>query len=230
MKNLLILIRGVENENRAAFTGRMLGNTADLFSAYEPECLKCAVTEEPPPRLSVIPFRKDLVCLVTFSGKKEPPAEILSGIPGFFGAYEADMTLPLAYEISWCEGEGTPGCGLLTLFRKRPDLDYDAFISRWHDGHTPLSLRIHPLWNYVRNVVTSAYVKGSTWYDGIVEEHFRCGEDLLKPVRFFGGLFPMPVNMFKVLKDVRSFIDYKSIETYFIKEYHVKIGAPVKAY
>ena len=88
-------------------------------------------------------------------------------------------------------------------------------------GHTPLSLEIHPLWNYARNVVMEKTVDGSDHYDGIVEEHFRTRKDLTCPARFFGGFLEMVKNMAAVYKDMNGFIDRKTIEPYFITEYWI---------
>lgn len=57
-----------------------------------------------------------------------------------------------------------------------------------------------------------------TWYDGIVEEHVREEADLLNPFRFFGKPWIILYNMFLVYSDTKSFIDYKRIETYLVKE------------
>ena len=50
-----------------------------------------------------------------------------------------------------------------------------------------LALEVHPLWNYVRNVVVAPVLSGSPPLCGIVEEQFRTRGELLDPVRFFGG-------------------------------------------
>ncbi len=89
-------------------------------------------------------------------------------------------------------------------------------------GHTPLSLRLHPLWNYNRNVVNSTLTGNSKWYDGIVEEQFKKPSDLLNPLIFFGPPLKVPLHMYQVLKDTRSFIDMRKIETYLTTEFHFK--------
>ena len=45
------------------------------------------------------------------------------------------------------------GANMRAVFSKKKNIDYATFLHRWHNGHTPLSLKIHPLWNYVRNEV-----------------------------------------------------------------------------
>jgi hypothetical protein len=89
-------------------------------------------------------------------------------------------------------------------------------------GHTPLSLRLHPLWNYNRNVVSNTLSGQSLWYDGIVEEQFKKPSDLLNPFIFFGPPLKVPLHMYQVWMDTRSFIDMKKIETYLTVEIHFK--------
>ena len=130
--------------------------------------------------------------------------------------------MPVSYKKTWPDGQATPGICLLTLFKKKKDLDHDTFLERWHKGHTPLSLKIHPLWHYNRNVVKKYYGIAGRSFDGIVEEHFQTPSDLLNPLRFFGGPFSMVWNMWAVYKDVNSFIEYNTIEPYYCKEVHVR--------
>jgi len=141
---------------------------------------------------------------------------------GFKGGYAAEEAIPVAYKKDWKDGKKTPGECLLTLFHKKPGIDQDTFIKRWHEGHTPLSLRLHPLWNYNRNVVKNVLREDSQWYDGIVEEQFQKASDLLNPCTFFGPPLKVPFHMYQVWMDTRSFIDMKRIETYLATEIHLK--------
>ena len=45
-----------------------------------------------------------------------------------------------------------------------------TFMKRWHEGHTPLSLELHPLWNYNRNVVLEKKF-GREWAARFLGEH-----------------------------------------------------------
>ena len=133
-----------------------------------------------------------------------------------------EEAIPVGYNKSWEDGSTTPGECLLTLFHKKPGIDQDTFIRRWHEGHTPLSLKLHPLWNYNRNVVTGMLSEDSPWYDGIVEEQVQEASHLLNPFIFFGPLLKVPLHMYQVFMDTRSFIDMKRIETYLATEIHLK--------
>lgn len=59
-------------------------------------------------------------------------------------------------------------------------------------------------------------------WDGIVEEHFRTSSDLLNPLKFFGNPLIMVYNMLRVYFDTKSFLDYKTIETYLATEIWIK--------
>ena len=148
--------------------------------------------------------------------------DLITREQGFTGCYKVEEAIPVAYEKTWKDGDPTPGVCLLTLFHKKPGLDQETFINRWHHSHTPLSLRLHPLWNYNRNVVISISSEDSKWYDGIVEEQFQKPSDLLNPFVFFGPPLKVPLHMYQVLKDTRSFIDMRKIETYLTTEIHFK--------
>jgi len=112
---------------------------------------------------------------------------------------------------TWQNGEPTPGVCLLTLFHQKPGIDYQTFLHRWHNSHTPLSLKLHPLWNYNRNVVKEKITEYRDWYDGIVEEQTRTRAELLNPVKFFGKPHKILQNMLAVYTDTKSFLDYKGL-------------------
>ncbi len=221
MNKEIYLIRGKDSENYQAFKTRILKSVTDLVKTLKPEALKLTITDEAPPKFSVIPFSKNKIAVISVRKKDNTPIESLSSADGFYGAYKVEEALPVAYEKDWRDGEPTPGACLLTLFSKKKNIDYYTFINRWHNGHTPLSLRIHPLWNYVRNVVHDKLFEQSAWFDGIVEEQVRKTSDLLNPFQFFGNPFIIIPRMLQVYSDTRSFIDYPSMETYLTREYHI---------
>ena len=172
----------------------------------------------------MFPFRREPVALLSLWGEGEPGS--LAGLLGGYGesvsGYGVEESVPVGNHRDWPDGQPTPGEGLLTLFRKRPDLDHAAFIRRWHGGHTPLTLEVHPVWAYIRNVVQRISVPGSPRLDGIVEEHFRRSGDLLNPARFFGGPLRMLPNMLRVWLDIRRWMDLEAIQTYLVTEVHLR--------
>ena len=133
-----------------------------------------------------------------------------------------DEQLPVAYNRTWGKTGLTPGVCLLTIFRKKKSISTDEFLDRWFNGHTPLSLQIHPLWHYSRNQVIDTGENVQAHYDGIVEEHCRTQSELLNPIKFFGGAFSMLPNMIRTYFDVNGFLDYPSIEPYLVREYYYR--------
>ena len=227
MIKLQYLLRPPETTGVAGFADAVTDVLAPRLLERQPRQLALTFTAEPPPRLSLIPFRRAPLCMVSLGadgGDPAPWVEVMSAaLPGVrVAAYRVDEAVPVGYQREWPDGVDTPGVGLLTLMRKPASLDQDAFIRRWHGHHTPLSLEIHPLWNYLRGVVEETLLPGSPPLDGIVEEHFRCREDLLNPVRFFGGPLWMLPNMVRVGLDVKGFIDLTTIENYLVRERHLR--------
>jgi hypothetical protein len=221
MNKEICLIRGTHGESRADFCQRMHHLAQDLNLRLQPPGLSMTITAEPPPLFSVIPFKKRLVAVISIYGKKLSPARP-DEIPGFAGVYQAEEALPVKYQKTWPDHKPTAGVCLLTLFKKRKGIGWDTFLNRWHNSHTPLSLRIHPLWHYNRNVVTGSSGMNHEPWDGIVEEHFRERADLLNPFRFFGKPHVILGRMIHVYFDTRSFLDYGTIEPYLAKEYWIR--------
>jgi hypothetical protein len=85
-----------------------------------------------------------------------------------------------------------------------------------------LTLKLHPLCNYLRNEVTEVLTDNSPPFDGIVEEHVLDRNDLLKPSRFFGYDTPTLKAMMMVYRDIRTFIDTSRIKTYLVNDYLFK--------
>jgi hypothetical protein len=130
--------------------------------------------------------------------------------------YAAQEAVPVRYaDRDWLDGERTPGACLVSAFTRRADLSEQEFFRRWHEGHTPLSLEIHPLWSYIRNVVEEALTPDAPSWDGIVEEQVRELEDLTDPLRWYGS----EENMERGLADAQSFIDFDRMECQLMSEY-----------
>ena len=222
MQKEIYILRGSEGEDYKAFGDRALELANTVAAKSDALQVKLCLTLERPPRVSVIPFRKDRIAVLSVYLEKGNVLDQLSTVEGFAGGYIVEEALPVEYSRTWKDGETTPGACLLTLFHRKPSIDRDTFMRRWHQGHTPLSLKLHPLWNYSRNVVTDTLTDDSPWYDGIVEEQVQKAPDLLNPLKFFGPPLKVPVHMCQVLLDTRSFIDMRRIETYLASEIHIK--------
>jgi hypothetical protein len=222
MRKEIYLIKGTKNEGYEQFSNRILELAKSISQNEKVSQIRINYTAIPPPKMSVIPFKKNKVAAFSVYFSTVNSEVLLKGEPGFSGGFLVEEALPVAYEKSWEDGAKTPGVCLLTLFQKKKNMDYNTFIHRWHNGHTPLSLKIHPLWNYNRNVVMEKLTDDSYEWDGIVEEHFRTSSDLLNPAKFFGNPLAMIYNMLRVYFDTHSFIDYKTIEPHHATEIWIK--------
>lgn len=220
---LQYIVRPAEPEPVARFRERVLELLVPELLDRAPRRLTLHLSLDPP-RLSVIPLRRRPLALVSIW--QEPGATGDWFLPlsrlGRVSGYRVVESVPRDYERDWPEGAPTPGVGLLTLFSRRPGQDQEAFLRAWHGGHTPLSLEIHPIWRYERNLVESVILEGSPPHDGIVEEHFRQREDLLSPPRFFGGAARMLPNMLRVALDIRRFIHLPGLESYLVSEHRLR--------
>jgi len=222
MNKEIYLIAGSEAESYNDFKQRISSSVSELNAILHPDAIKFTITEKAPPAISIIPFRKSKITAISIYKSNPEMEESLIKSAGFRGAYRVDEALPVSYQKNWKDGESTPGVCLLTLFSQKKNIDYATFINRWHNGHTPLSLRIHPLWNYVRNEVKEILTEGSPKFNGIVEEQFRTTNDLLNPFKFFGNPLIIIPRMLTVYADTKSFIDYPSMETYLATEHIIK--------
>jgi hypothetical protein len=222
MNKEIYLVQGIDPEGYQDFRNRIFNMVSALTRELNTEALKFTITVKAPPEITMIPFKRMKIAAISiYKNNPEPVGKLLKA-EGFYGAYRVTEALPVVYQKSWKDGEPTPGACLLTLFSQKKSIDYDTFIHRWHNGHTPLSIRIHPLWNYVRNVVNEDLSENSARFDGIVEEQVENTSDLLNPFRFFGNPLIIIPRMLMVYSDTKSFIDYPTMETYLAAEYHMK--------
>ena len=153
MNHTIFLIKGSRDENYEVFSKRIKTLINDKVIIQHPSVCKLTITEEAPPRLSMIPFNKEKIAAVTVSSEEFDFLSIFSSVQGFSGAYNADAVLPLSYTKERPEGEKTPGIGLLTLFFKKKGQDRRDFLDCWFNSHTPLTLELHPVCNYLRNEI-----------------------------------------------------------------------------
>ncbi len=222
MRKKIYLIKGIPQEDYTSFSRRVISRAKLVSSKDGINSVKLSYTLAPPPVMSVIPFKKEKIGALSVTHNNIGLINEIVNEPGFTGAYEVEEALPVTYSRNWPDHEHTPGVCLLTLFSQKKDIDYDTFIDRWHNSHTPLSLRYHPLWNYNRNVVQKHLSGNDHPWDGIVEEQFRERSHLLNPVKFFGNPLVILYRMLMVYTDTRRFLDYKTIEPYLATELHIK--------
>lgn len=218
----MFLVRGLKEESYKAFGERIRREAEALVKEIDIQHVSYVITEEKPPKISIIPFQRKKIASITVKATIRQSIQGIENIQGFEGSYSVTEALPVSYNKTWPDGEKTPGVCLLTLFKQKKGIDYKTFLDRWHNSHTPLSLKIHPLWHYNRNVVDKKLTEVSAGWQGIVEEHMRTRSELLNPFKFFGNPLIIIPRMIKVYMDTKSFLDYKTIETYLAAEYHIK--------
>jgi len=125
-------------------------------------------------------------------------------------------------------GEGAaepqPGVTVSSLLCRAPSLTRDAFVRHWIDVHMPMSLRIHPQWTYVRNVVTRVLTPDAPAVDAICEEGFAEVDDVVDPSRFYGADPGTPWQKGKVEigEDVPKFLDPARNRTSIMREYRLR--------
>ncbi|MCX6283719.1 MAG: EthD domain-containing protein [Bacteroidetes bacterium] len=230
MQKLMIIFRGQAKESYSGFTDFMLRIAGKANEMCHPPQLHITFTDATPPVISIIPFRKSKIGVLSVYYEGGFPGEELLSFLAYCasdainpsgrlaGAWSVEEALPVQYQKTWPDFEITPGVCLLTLFRRKTGTSHEAFLDRWHNSHTPLSLKIHPLWHYSRNVVLDSVTGSSEHWEGIVEEHFRRRMHLLNPFSFFGNPVTIIPHMIEVYNDTNAFLDFKTIETYLVRE------------
>ena len=219
----MYVLRG-NGESHAAWSDRMQQVAREVLS-LDPSKLSLTVTQAPPPRLSLFPFKNDPIAIFNVHDEVDAPTRftnVLRGAATRVSGYRVEEAYPVEYDRTWADGEPTPSPILLTMLRKKSGVEHDEFIDRWHNGHTPLSLQVHPLWYYQRNVIVEPITPDAEPSDGIVLEACETQGDLLNPTRFFGGALKMLPNMIRVARDIGGFLDMKQTETYYATEYHLR--------
>ena len=220
----MYVLRG-NGESHQAWANRMRNEVSQRLLGLEPSRLQLTVTEVPPPKLSLFPFKRQPIAIFNVYDDTNDPSrfsEALQNAASSVSGYEVEEAYPVPYDKAWSDGEPTPSPILLTMLRKKTGISDGEFIERWHDGHTPLSLVVHPLWYYQRNVIRGPVTEGAEPSDGIVLEACRTRNDLLNPTRFFGGALKMVPNMVRVANDIKGFLDMKKTETFYATEYHLR--------
>ncbi len=112
MRKEIYIFRSLSTEDHNSFRGRMFELAEALLEQCAPESLKLTLTTKSPPRISIIPFKKDKIAVFSLSGRDKECAEFLSETPGFGGGYLVQEAVPVAYEKTWEDRKTTPGACL----------------------------------------------------------------------------------------------------------------------
>ncbi len=226
MNKYVYLIRNTGgSESYDDFRDTIFDSLGEDLRGLKPERLKINMSVEKPPRASILPLEKVDLAMVSMTGDLDNRLDDIHGMMirsgGEISSYRVAESPYLTYKRDWDNGTATPGLMLLTLLQQKEGLSGSEFMRIWFEEHSPLAVTIHPLFNYVRNVVEEALSEEAFPFNGIVEEHFRNERDLLNPLRMFGGLVKFIPNTLRVYRHVNTFINLDTIENYICREYHL---------
>ncbi len=224
MNKYIYLIKTAEEVGHEAFKTLVFDQLSPKLLSLSPAGLKIDIAVPDPPRLTILPLKHGPLAMVSLWASTDP-SDSVAGQSESLGlvtaGYQVTESMPVKYDRDWPDGEPSPGIVMLTLMPRNLKLTQEQFMTEWFGHHTPLAMRIHPLWNYTRNVVESVIINGSPVFEGIVAEHFRRRRDVINPVRFFGGPLRMVPSMIRVGLHSRRFLHFAAIENYLLVEHHI---------
>ena len=120
---ILLVIDGKKTDSYQDFKDRMITFCQDLSRYQRHEKIKVVLTDLHVPKISIIPFSKQKIAVVSLFLSNGQPDTSIFQVEGLRGAYLAQEALPVSYKKDWANGEATPGINLLTLFRKKTGID-----------------------------------------------------------------------------------------------------------
>jgi len=145
-----------------------------------------------------------------------PIEKVVAPLASRHAGYLVTESVPRAYAgRDWPDGERSPGVALVTTFPKPDSIDDETFYARWHGSHTPLSLEIHPLLQYVRNAVARALTPGAPPLRAIVNESVASAEIAANPDLFFRS----KQDQKRAIQDLLSFSEFETMSTALMSEY-----------
>jgi hypothetical protein len=227
MPKYIFLVRPPEKVDLKMLRSEVLDKLVPRLLQLNPEKLKIDLTEPRKPRLTVLPLAKNHLAMISVWDRQADRAQQwqkeIAGLGWSVAGYLVSESTPRAYTKDWKDGGASPGIVMLTLMKKNRRLTNEQFMHEWFEHHTPkIALRVHPLWNYIRNVVDSVIDEGTPHLDGIVEEHCRERRDITCPMHYFGGLLMMVPNMIRVGLHANKFLEISAVENYLLTEYHIR--------
>ncbi len=225
MQKHIYFIRSAENQH-GDLKRKVLEHVVTPLKAQAYTHIKLNISLAPP-SLSLVPFSKNAMIMISLWSEEglTPEASTLEAMKtlGQVWSYAVDESAPVQYQRDWPNESDSPGVVLLTLLKKNPNISYDDFMHEWHGRHTPKAMRIHPMWNYIRNVTLERLQPDSPAFEGFVEEHYRQLSDVTNPIKMFGGgFFTWIKNIIEVGLHVKTFLDLPNLENYLMSEYHIR--------
>ena len=108
---------------------------------------------------------------------------------------------------------------ICAFFKRRPDMEVEAFQEYWRSVHGPIAAALPGLRRYVQShVLPGIYRRAEPVYDGLAELWFESA-DALKELAASGGDGP-------VRADQAAFMDVSSYVELVTREHVIKDGAP----
>lgn len=227
MEKLVYLLWRDPREPGEVFAKRLLASAGPELVRRGARSLELHVADAPGDLHATVPIRDERDAIAAAASfwlpsvdERAPFERVLAEASTRSAGYLVTESVPRDLAArDWPLGARSPGLVMISVFPQPSRLSRDEFIARWHGSHTPLSLEVHPLWRYVRNVVARKLAAGVPDYAGIVLEQVREPADLLDPARFYGGRERMAENMKRILDDARSFLDLEDVMSVVTSEY-----------
>ena len=117
----MYVLRG-NGESHAAWATRMRRDLGQRLLRLGPSKLQLTVTEAPPPKLSLFPFKDQPIAIFNVYGDSDDPSAFTDGLreaASSVSGYEVEEAYPVHYEKAWSDGEPTPSPILLTMLHKK---------------------------------------------------------------------------------------------------------------
>lgn len=150
------------------------------------------------------------------SSIEEALASAVTNIAG----YSVTESMPREMrDRNWPDKQTSPGVSILTAFCEIPGQTDESFYAQWHGSHTPLTLRMHPITRYSRNVVVRPVTEGAPECRGIVIENLASIDILSNLTEFWGGSEEAAQE---VMEDMLKFIDPMRLSASLMSETIVK--------
>ena len=119
MVKKIYLLRSVSNENYADFSSRIIDIGKSLATREQFTAIKITLTDQPPPTISIIPFKnKKVAAISVYSVQDDLAVRELDNV----NCFRVDEAVPVRHSKTWPDLEHTPGVCLFTLFRKKPGI------------------------------------------------------------------------------------------------------------
>ena len=116
-KKLMYVLRG-NGESHEAWARRMRDEVSPELLRLGPSKLQLTLTESPPPKLSLFPFKAQPIAIFNVYGDANAPSRftnLLGNAASSISGYEVEEAYPVSYERAWDDGEPTPSPILLTM-------------------------------------------------------------------------------------------------------------------